>query len=424
MNLPSRSTQADMSAALPRVPNTRLQGPWLPLLRLAWVLLSLLTFSVFIASLPVYFAGQQTSYPVGYAIFLLALGVVIALIWFIVALLIFWRKSNDWMALLVAFLLVTQGANSTISPLDTVPSIWQVPAKIEGVLAFVLLVLVFSLFPTGRFVPRWISWCAVLFLGWQVVWSWDLLPDGSVLLYILVWYGFLGIFVTSQLYRYHSVSNAVERQQTKWIVFGVTGTYLIELGITVSYAFFSSPLPNGSLGDLILTPLGNAVPILIPLSFGFAILRYRLWEIDVIIKRTLVYATLTAMLALVYFGLVLALQSLVRALTGQVSQSSLVLVASTLAIAGLFQPLRHRIQAIIDRRFYRRKYDAAKTLATFAATLHNEVDLSQLSERLITVVQETMQPMHVSLWLRPHQWEEKQTTRVLPRLGEEERRSP
>src|SRR6266700_2206527 len=293
MNLPSRSTQADMSAALPRVPNTRLQGPWLPLLRLAWVLLSLLTFSVFIASLPVYFAGQQTSYPVGYAI--------------------------------------------------------------------VLLVLVFSLFPTGRFVPRWISWCAVLFLGWQVVWSWDLLPDGSILLYILVWYGFLGIFVTSQLYRYHSVSNAVERQQTKWIVFGVTGTYLIELGITVSYAFFSSPLPNGSLGDLILTPLGNAVPILIPLSFGFAILRYRLWEIDVIIKRTLVYATLTAMLALVYFGLVLALQSLMHGLTGQASQSPLVLVASTLAIAGLFQPLRHRIQAIIDRRFYRRKYDAAKT---------------------------------------------------------------
>ena len=127
------------------------------------------------------------------------------------------------------------------------------------------------------------------------------------------------------------------------------------------------------------------------------------------------------MLALVYFGLVLALQSLVRGLTGQVSQSSLVLVASTLAIAGLFQPLRHRIQAIIDRRFYRRKYDAAKTLETFAATLHNEVDLSQLSERLLTVVQETMQPMHVSLWLRPQQWQEKQTTRVLPRLGEEER---
>ena len=99
MNLPSRSTQADMSAALPRVPNTRLQGPWLPLLRLAWVLLSLLTFSVFIASLPVYFAGQQTSYPVGYAIFLLALGVVIALIWFLVALLI--RSINGYFGSIV-----------------------------------------------------------------------------------------------------------------------------------------------------------------------------------------------------------------------------------------------------------------------------------------------------------------------------------
>ena len=288
-------------------------------------------------------------------------------------------------------------------------------------LAFVLLFLVFSLFPTGRFVPRWISWCAVLFLGWQVVWSWDLLPDGSVLLYILVWYGFLGIFVTSQLYRYHSVSNAVERQQTKWIVFGVTGTYLIELGITVGYAFFSSPLPNGSLGDLILTPLGNAIPILIPLSFGFAILYSRLWEIDVIIHRTLVYGTLTALLTLVYFGGILGLQALLHELT---AGNELAIVGSTLVIVALFQPLRHRIQNTIDRRFYRRKYDAAKTLAAFSATLRNEVDLSQLCEQLEAVIQETMEPEHVSLWLRPHQWEVKQATRVLPRLNEVERRSP
>src|SRR6266700_3400749 len=390
MNLPSRSTQADMNAALPRAPNTRLQGPWLPLLRLTWVLLSLLTFSVFVASLPVYFVGQQTSYPVGYASFLLALGVVIALIWFIVAVLIFWRKSNDWMALLVAFLLVTQGANSTISPLDTIPSIWQVPAKIEGVLAFVLLFLVFSLFPTGRFVPRWISWCAVPFLGWQIVGSWDLLADGPVLLYFLIWYGFLGVFVISQLYRYRSVSNAVQRQQTKWIVFGVTGTYLIELGITGWYAFFSSPLPPGSLGDLVLTPLGNAAPILIPLSFGFAILRYQLWEIDYIINRTLVYSTLTAILALVYVGLIFALQSLLRGMFNQ--NTDVAIVASTLTIAALFQPLRRRIQRAIDRRFYRRKYDAARTLAAFSETLQSEVDLSQMRKDLVAVVQQTMKP--------------------------------
>jgi len=133
---------------------------------------------------------------------------------------------------------------------------------------------------------------------------------------------------------------------------------------------------------------------------GFSILRYRLYDIDVLINRTLVYGSLTALLTLLYFGLVIGLGSLVRLFTGQVSQSPIVIVASTLALFALFQPLRRRIQAIIDRRFYRRKYDTAKTLEAFSTTLRNEVDLNQLREHLITVVQETMQPTHVSLWLR------------------------
>jgi hypothetical protein len=139
----------------------------------------------------------------------------------------------------------------------------------------------------------------------------------------------------------------------------------------------------------------------IPVSVGIAILRYRLYDIDLLINRTLVYGALTATLLAVYFGVVAAMQVVFRALTSQEQQSQLAVVVSTLAIAALFNPLRTRIQSFIDRRFYRRKYDAAKTLEIFSARLRDETNLDTLSEELIGAVKETMQPEHVSLWLRP-----------------------
>jgi hypothetical protein len=137
----------------------------------------------------------------------------------------------------------------------------------------------------------------------------------------------------------------------------------------------------------------------IPVAVGIAILRYRLYDIDLIINRTLVYGSLTAMLVAVYVGSIVLLQGFLRALTGQESQ--LAIVASTLAVAALFAPLRRRIQSFIDRRFYRRKYDARKTLEAFSATLRDETDLDALSDDLVGVVRERMQPAHLSLWLRP-----------------------
>jgi hypothetical protein len=147
--------------------------------------------------------------------------------------------------------------------------------------------------------------------------------------------------------------------------------------------------------------LNIAVTPAIPISMGIAILRYRLYEIDILINRTLVYGVLTGTLALVYFGGVTVTQAIFRTLTGQVEQPQLAIVVSTLVIAALFNPLRRRIQSLIDRRFYRRKYDAAKTLETFSAKLRDETDLDALSDDLVGVVKETMEPAHVSLWLRP-----------------------
>jgi hypothetical protein len=163
--------------------------------------------------------------------------------------------------------------------------------------------------------------------------------------------------------------------------------------------------PPEALGARWVTSVGYVLLELgvlgIPISIGIAISRYRLYEIDTLINRTLVYGSLTAMLALVYFGGVTVTQALLCTLTGQEKLPQLVIVASTLLIAALFSPLRRRIQSFIDRRFYRRKYDARKTLETFSTKLREETDLAALSDDLILVIKETMQPAQVSLWLRP-----------------------
>ncbi len=214
------------------------------------------------------------------------------------------------------------------------------------------------------------------------------------------WLVSLGEMVTLalvQVYRYRKVSSPRQRQQTKWIVFGFALPITIYVGLTVLGVVFPDLAEHSALYLLIFNELGFLLSLCLPLSFGFAMLRYRLWDIDALINRTLVYGVLTLILTALYVGLIIGLQALLRGIISQ--DSSVAIVISTLTIAALFQPLRHRIQALIDHRFYRRRYDAAKTLQAFNASLRNETDLTRLSEQLIAVVEETMQPASLSLWL-------------------------
>jgi hypothetical protein len=206
----------------------------------------------------------------------------------------------------------------------------------------------------------------------------------------------------SLVWRYRHSGGEV-RLQIKWVAFAAS-----LVGITYAVTLISGLflVPDASTAEqqapLWLALLQDAVLISyagVPIAVGFAVLRYRLYDIDILINRTLVYGSLTVLLASTYVGGVVGLQAVLRGLSGQ--ESTLAVVASTLVIAALFNPLRRRVQAFVDRRFYRKKYDARKTLEAFSGRLRDETDLHTLSGDLVRVVRETMQPAHVSLWVRP-----------------------
>jgi hypothetical protein len=348
-----------------------------------------------------------------YATYLLSIGVASTMVWVVASVVIFWRRSDDWMALFTSLGLLTFGVFTTthgpIALAEQYTAAW-LPVHLLGFLGSVSLCLFFYLFPNGRFVPRWTRWVVIFWAAHEV--AYYFFPDSifnidsffPLLDYVTISI-FLCIGVGSQLYRYRRVSGPVQRQQTKWVVFGTMAAGLGMVGFTLP---LKSSLTLAQFGSPYALALQTGVfcsMLLIPLSIGVAILRHRLWDIDVIINRTLVYAVLTATLALVYLGGVALLQGLLRALSGQeesqLAQSQLAVVAATLAVAGLFGPLRRRVQGFIDRRFYRSRYDAAKTLKAFGAKVRDEVDLERLTGELLAVIDQTVQPAHVSLWLRP-----------------------
>ena len=276
------------------------------------------------------------------------------------------------------------------------------------------LVISFLLFPDGHLPGRrweWLVWLTVLLTSAGAVWQafspevidslgtirnplgYEGLPRANEPVQIII-FALLFVVVASSLSVRMRRARGIERQQIKW------PAYTAVMAATASVLTYSIARPMGAPWlEWISFVIVMAALVCFPISVGIAIVRYRLYEIDLIINRTLVYGSLTTTLVALYFGVIVVLQGIFVALTGQ--QSTLAVVASTLLIAALFTPLRRRIQSFIDHSFYRRKYDAAKTLRVFSMKLRSETDLETLTDDLIGVVRETMQPAHVTLWLHP-----------------------
>jgi len=345
-----------------------------------------------------------------YAAYGLAIEMIYLLGFWIVGAAIFWRKVHERLVFGFSLVLMIFGA---LNAIDLSVEIHPALGSLDSVLSFVAFLAFFAyfyVFPNGRFVPRWTRWVVIAWILYLAALFFA--PEDSPfypatwpqLLTTVIVVALFGSMVFAQIYRYRRVSGSGERQQTKWVVFGLTAAIVgVFVGSFAAVIFGEVSRPGAPrvLYALFELTVNNFSLLLIPLTIGIAILRYQLWDIDIIINRTLVYGTLTAMLALVYFGGVTATHAIFQRFTSQEQQPQVAIVVSTLVIAALFMPLRRLIQGFIDRSFYRKKYDARKTLEAFSAQLRNETDLDTLSDDLVGVVRETMQPAHVSLWLRP-----------------------
>lgn len=329
-----------------------------------------------------------------------------------------WRGKADPIAHVIAF---TLSANGAILPISEMypgdPGLGPAAVLIHLVIyiALVSSVLLLYLFPDGRFVPWRSRWLAGAWMIYALLFQTfaDQMDPGLLGVGVGVMLLWPASGIAAQVYRHTWVSTLVQRQQTKWALLGLFAAvmgpaqYVLPFVVAPRLAqvpnllyqrlgneFFLLSWAAQGVGGLVL----QLATLLFPLSFAIAILHYRLFDIDLVIRRTLVYAILTSALAIIYLSSVVLLQPLFILVTGQQSPAATVL--STLAIAALFTPLRSSIQGFIDRRFYRQKYNAEQALTRFAAIARNEVDLNRLAAALTGVAEETLQPENASLWLR------------------------
>ncbi len=400
--------------------DTRVPGRWLVLARGIWITLVVLTLTIFFASLPVYIAQLQTPCAgstcgfqqltpeqVGaltgmglslsvYVAFTVALALASVVVCLVVSTLIVWRRSDDRMALLVALTLVTFGPIFATRSVSASPSPWQVPNECLTFFALGLLVLVFLLFPSGQFVPHWMRWTSVVLLAGlvSVVFVAPLKPNTLVeLLTYLMAIGELATVVLVQLYRYRRVSSPLERQQTKWVVFGIAVPVTVDVLVTVPYLIFPEP---GSLYPLASATVQTCLPLFLPLSFGFAMLRSRLWDIDVLINRTLVYALLTASTLGLYVLVVFGAGALLR------TQNDVFFsLLATALIAVLFQPLRQWLQHRVNRVMFGDRNEPYRVLSRLGQRLEETLPAKSVLPTIVETVAHALKLPYVAItWKR------------------------
>jgi hypothetical protein len=398
---------------------------WLALARAVWIGAAILALATLLASIPGYvlvasqgnFAGRVIDAPAGLVRLVDLTGVVAsfasALVCCALAALLYWRKPRDWMALFLSFYLLIFGIAQAgpLERLDTlIPGLSYLAVTIiQPILLTWPTIALLVLFPNGRCVPPWTRWLLVLAIplipltfyimptqSWLPPLNWLLAPASMYFLLIVC------AALYAQFYRYRHISSPTERQQTKWAIAGLALWVFLVVVESAPYLVMMNDSRDAALSwwAPVTTLIWWLSLDVVPLTLTVAVLRHHLFDIDVIIRRTLVYGTLTTILGAIYVLGVVGAQTVLHALTGQqTAQSPLIIVATTLLVAALFTPLRRSVQTVIDRRFYRRRYDAARTIAAFDSTLHTEADLRQITERLVAVAEETMQPTHISLWL-------------------------
>ena len=409
-----------------------LRSRWHTMARAGWLIIATLTVGLFTAGLPIEFAQLQQGCltpcastggvaPVDasllrdlgfsfefFAIYGILLEVIFASVFAAVAALVFWLKSSDKVALFTSLALLLFGVAtepSAMGALTSTQPVWRIPVYVLHFLGSAFFSLFLYLFPDGRFVPRWTRWVALTWITWLLprYWIADWPPSNSWLVWpnLIVWLGSLGTAIYSQVYRYRRVSNTVQRQQTKWAVYGIAMALTGFVIVNVAVSAIALPSPE-SAGELVVLMLGAALMhgalLLIPLSIGIAILRYRLFDIDILINRTLVYGALTISVVGIYVLVVGYLSALFRAAGGQANLAISVLATGLVAL--LFQPLRTRLQRGINRLMYGERDDPYAVLSRLGQRLEATLASEAVLPTIVETVKESLKLPYVAITLK------------------------